>query len=173
VDQREPDLRAMSYRKAMGGRPLWPLVLALLGGCFTQPAQDPGYTPGWGSGIGGGDGPGGFGCHTDSDCGSQVCARDGECLLASEVHIIHVTWTVNGAAASPATCAQSPDLELTFEADYSQSFGFAPVPCMAGKFTVDKMPTSYTTVMLGPEASLGDGPSTAFDAQGNATLDLR
>jgi hypothetical protein len=98
-----------------------------------------------------------------------VCARDGECLLASQVHIIHVTWTLQGAAASAMTCASSPDLEIDFTDASGEQLGFAPVPCAEGKFTIDKMPTWYTSVSLGLEGTLN---YVAFDSMGNAAIDL-
>ena len=165
---------------------LWPLVLGVLGGCLTQVSQPPGgggdyYPPGydggtWGSGQGGGGGTSGYGCHADTDCPtSYVCARDGECLTKDNVHVIHVVWTLDHQAASQTSCAPAPSpLELSFSDQFGGStFGFAPVPCVEGKFTIDKMPTIYTNVALGPEYNYGAGGATGtFDATGTATLDL-
>ena len=151
----------------------------LLAACIQQttsdPAPGPGPDPGWGTGEGGTGGNEGFGCHADADCGStHVCARDGECLSPSIVRTIHVTWTVNGQPASADTCASSPHLDLTFIDVSGDEFGFSPVPCTEGKFTVDKMPTNYETVGL---ARTGDydqsGASGFFDSDGIATLDFK
>src|SRR5579862_660754 len=102
---------------------------ALFAGCAQQGDGSSGGDPGWGSGPGGYGGTSSFGCESDSDCGStNVCARDGECLPASEVRVIHVSWTLQGAAASAATCTSASDLEITF-GDAEDQFGFAPVPC--------------------------------------------
>ena len=153
---------------------LWPLVLALLGGCFTQSGDDGGYQPGWGQGVGGEGGPASFGCEQDSDCGSSnVCARDGECLPQSEVRTIHVTWTLSGVAASTASCTNAASLDITFYDNRQQdAFGFAPVPCDEGKFTVDKLPTSYGSVGLERDGDYNGGAMGTFDGSGDASLDL-
>jgi hypothetical protein len=92
----------------------------------------------------------GRGCQADRDCsGGDVCARTGSCLPVSQVYAVHVNWTVKGAPASEAACAPSPDLQINFGVSESDAeFGFAPVPCVQGKFTVDKLPTKLTTVRL-------------------------
>ena len=178
----------MSYRRPMSALRVWPLVLGLMGGCLTQVSQPPNggddyYPPydggggGWGSGTGGTGGTGGYGCHADTDCGgaNYVCARDGECLTKDNVRVIHVVWTLDQQAASQTSCAAAPTpLELSFADQFGGStFGFAPVPCVEGKFTIDKMPTIYTNVALGPEYNYGAGGATGtFDATGTATLDL-
>jgi len=113
-------------------------------------------------------------CETDSDCGGDVCARDGVCYPADEVRAIRVTWTVNAQAASATTCMTSPDLEVDFSGEAGQGFltgiGFSPVPCSSGLFNVDKMPTIYTEVDVfgasGPEVS------SPLDGDGNASVDL-
>lgn len=157
-----------------------PLVSLVLGGCLIDsPSGDSTYYPppdnsGWGSGYGGGGGTSGFGCHVDTDCGSNlVCARDGECLATSAVRIIHVNWTMNGQPASDATCVHAPDLAITFSDPNTEQFGFAPVPCKAGRYTIDKFPTRFDTVELVRESEYSGGASTRFDATGNAALDLK
>jgi hypothetical protein len=176
----------MSYRRPMSALRVWPLVLGLFGGCLTtvtQPSGGDDYPPpyegggddgGWGSGEGGTGGSSGFGCHADTDCGStDVCARDGECLAKDSVHVIHVVWTLDQQPASQASCATVPGpLEMSFTDQEGATFGFAPVPCVEGKFTIDKMPTSYTTAALYPEYNYDSVASANFDATGTATLDL-
>jgi hypothetical protein len=154
-------------------------VLAIsLGGCIIEPpdGNDPppgGGGGGWGSGWGGGGGSSGYGCRADSECGgSYVCARTGECLPESAVRIVRTTWTLEGQPASDATCTSAPKLSITFLTGPGDVFGFAPVPCDAGKFTVDKLPTRFSSVAL---ARLGDdhgGGTAAFDVEGNALIDL-
>ncbi|GEM_PF-1365948 len=160
-------------------RKVWPLVLGLVGGCVTPTSSPPpdygdgGGYPGWGSGYPGSDGSTGYGCHADSECGSGlVCARTGECLGARAVHVIRVSWTVNAQVASAATCVNAPELELTFGANTDGQFGFAPVPCAEGRFTIDKMPLGYTTVQLEREYDYNGGTSGTFDSTGSALLDL-
>ena len=171
----------MSYRRAMSALRLWPLVLGLVGGCFTESSGSGGGgygggDDGWGTGTGGTGGPISYGCSADADCGTgNVCARDGECLASTDVQIIHVTWTISGQPASTSTCSSFPNLDITFTGngkDGYEQFGFAPVPCMEGKFTVDKMPKRYTTVALEPDCLCKTADSSAFDATGSATLDL-
>jgi hypothetical protein len=166
----------------MGALRLWPLVLGLVGGCITQSSGPYGGDDyggggdGWGTGTGGTGGPISSGCTSDASCGTnQVCARDGECLASSEVRIIHVSWTVNGQPAGTGSCSQHPGLDITFignGAEGYDQFGFAPVPCMEGKFTVDKMPKRYAQVALEPDCLCTTAASTTFDSTGSATLDL-
>lgn len=83
--------------------------------------------------------------------------------------MVRLTWTLRSQPATAQACANAPDLEIVFYRAES-SFGFAQVTCMAGAFTVDKLPTGYTRVGLGRP---GDSPRTAmFDAAGNAAIDL-
>jgi hypothetical protein len=108
-------------------------------------------------------------CTNDTSCGSgQVCARDGECLAPADVWSLKVTWTVNGMPASATTCAHAPDLELDFEDfDLGDTFGYAPVPCAAGQFTIDKLPRRFDQVDLGTGGRYVSRPITggvvAFD----------
>ncbi len=187
MDLREPDLRAIAeFARSRSGMSvtLWTLVLtagAALAGC------DPTYSSGgggggggvggWGSGPGGGGGSDGFGCEQDSDCGggTTVCARDGECLDSSQVVEVHVSWTISGAPASSATCSSSPDLQLSFLSDDGNEdgeFGFAPVPCVEGKFTIDKLPSWYTEVQLSRDNDDDPGATARIDGSGNAAIDL-
>jgi len=150
----------------------------LFAGCIQQTSSDPGPgpgpDPGWGTGPGGGGGDSSFGCHADADCGSSsVCARDGECLASSDVRSIHVTWTVSGQPASTQTCASALHLDLTFMDTAEDQFGFSPVPCVEGKFSIDKLPSWYGYVELSRTGDYGaGGASGSFDAGGTATLDL-
>jgi hypothetical protein len=117
--------------------------------------------------------PGGDGeCTVDSDCsGSKVCARTSECLPASEVWPVRVTWTIRGAPASDAACAPTPSFYVMFAGTGpNDTFGYAPVPCKAGLFTVDKLPRRYVSVEIGVENGASD--AKALDANGNAAFDL-
>lgn len=152
------------------------LALCLSGCLIESPGDDDYYPPpsgGWGSGHGGTGGSNGYGCRKDTECGSgRVCARNGVCTTASSVRVVHVNWTVNDQVASDATCVRSPDLAVTFSDDQGYDFGFAPVPCDAGRFTVDKMPLEYTNVQLSRVGEYTGGASGRFDAAGDANLDL-
>jgi hypothetical protein len=156
------------------------LALPLLAACVIEspnPGDDTYYPPpdnsGWGSGYGGGGGTTDYGCHQDADCGSNlVCARDGECLASTAVRIIHVNWTLKGLPASETTCVHAPSLAITFGDTVGDLFGFAPVPCKAGRYTIDKMPTRFDHVELSRQGEYSGGDDGPFDATGNVTLDL-
>ena len=105
-------------------------------------------------------------------CGADlVCTRDGECLPPDEVRAVHISWTVSGAPASVTSCAAAPDLVLDLRGRSGASFGFEPVPCAEGMFTVDRLSTDYDTVQLG-RASDRQLQHATIDAAGNASVDL-
>jgi hypothetical protein len=112
------------------------------------------------------------GCQADRECSTgELCARTGSCLPASQIHAVHVNWTVRGMAASEAACSPSPDLEIDFRASDSDArFGYAPVPCVEGRFTVDKLPTKYTVVRLRHGSTWEMAPIDAVT--GDAVFDL-
>ena len=156
------------------------VAAVLLTGCIIEPPDSgndyppPGGGGGWGSGWGGGGGSTDYRCHADADCGgSYACARNGECLTASAVRTVRTTWTLKDAPASDTSCASAPKLAITFTTSGTGSmFGFSPVPCDAGKFTVDKLPTAYTSVALARTGDDYGGASASFDIEGNALVDL-
>lgn len=158
------------------------LAALLLSGCIIAPPDNgPDYPPpgdgsgsGWGSGWGGSGGTSGYGCQSDSACGTgYVCARNGDCTIASDVRIVHATWTLKTAVASDTSCVNAKSLDITFSTSGGgDMFGFAPVPCAAGKYTIDKLPLRYTTVTLARAGDYYGGDSATFDAEGNAALDL-
>src|SRR5882757_7793810 len=111
-------------------------------------------------------------CEQDSDCKSgDVCARSSECFPAEQVRHIAVLWTIGGQPASATTCAGHESFTLQFQADNGYGFGYAPVPCSAGKFTVDKMPTIIDFVEMFEQTAL-DASGGIADSSGNAVLDL-
>jgi len=128
------------------------LSLVLLAGCLVPPSDPPPptYDPGdITTPIG--DPPG---CHQDADCGAaKVCGRDRACYPPENIGTARVTWTLHGSPASVSTCAAMPELLLQFRGPNLLSFGYAPVPCENGSFFVDKFPTQYTSVELGPKDS--------------------
>jgi hypothetical protein len=111
-------------------------------------------------------------CKIDSDCGTgNVCTRNTECLPASEVRFARITWTIRGMPASDTTCAATPSFYVLFSGtQVNDTFGFEPVPCKSGVFTIDKLPRRFVSVELGVEN--GNSEVAAFDAQGNASFDL-
>lgn len=112
-------------------------------------------------------------CHDDSACGSsEVCARTSRCYPASEIREVHVTWTLSGIAASDASCSATPDLLIEFRGSRpTERLSFEPVPCAAGKFSIDKLPVSYTSVWLGG-ASRSGRTSMLDSVSGAAAIDL-
>ena len=156
------------------------VAAVLLAGCIIEPPDSgPDYPPpgggggsGWGSGWGGGDGTSGYGCQADSECpSSYACARNGECLTASAIRTVRTTWTLRDLPASDATCTSASKLSITFSSG-GEVFGFSPVPCDAGKFTVDKLPTRFSLVTLTRAYEDYGGASASFDGEGNALVDL-
>lgn len=148
-----------------------------LSGCLIEDSyDDDGYYgggggTGWGSGWGGGGGNSGYGCETDAECGGLTCTRNGECLSAGLVREVRTIWTIDGEAASVPACMNAPKLSITFTSSTGEEFGYTPVPCEAGKFTVDKFPTRFTGVSLSRAHERG-GAYGAFASDGTATLDL-
>jgi hypothetical protein len=128
-----------------------PLLLLLLAGCPRRYDGD---------------------CMEDTDCGGgAVCARNAECLPASEIRAVRVTWTIRGMDANATTCAPTPNFYLLFAStQVNDTFGYEPVPCAAGLFTVDKLPLRFISVEIGIEDWFQE--SKAFDAQGNVAFDL-
>jgi hypothetical protein len=150
------------------------VVVVGLAGCLQQTFSDPppSGSGGWGTGPGGTGGDTSYGCHKDADCGTDVCARNGSCLPASSVVTVHVTWTVNDQPAGAQTCQVAPDLDLSFFASSGDEFGFAPVPCAEGKFTVDKLPSWYESVQLSRSGDYGTGGGSAAFTDGTASINL-
>lgn len=86
-------------------------------------------------------------CQSDGDC-AGVCARTGECVAAGEAIEVVVEWTIDGAAATAESCAPAAELEVVFYAGEEEATSYAPVPCMLGRTTYDKMPPRLDRVEL-------------------------
>jgi hypothetical protein len=88
-------------------------------------------------------------------------------MSSSNVRAVHVTWTINGSAADATSCASSPDLDIYFyTAHEGSNWGYAPVPCREGRFTVDKLPTWFD------EVELAGAWGTIDPMTGEASIDL-
>jgi hypothetical protein len=117
-------------------------------------------------------------CVNDQQCGDDVCARSGECLAPSSVRQVVVKWTMNGATADSATCAEHPNLSIQFNgSEYSDMLRFAPVPCRSGSFFVDHLPKRYVQVELGVEGAGHSADVAPIDlspdlAAGSAQFDI-
>ena len=98
----------------------------------------------------------GAGCRGDtcSDTGGtcsggETCTRDGECLSPSDVRMVKVVWTIAGTAPTATACASLGDFALYFEDPYvGDSFGYEPVPCMEGQFTIDRIPSRFIDAQI-------------------------
>jgi hypothetical protein len=114
-------------------------------------------------------------CTDDSGCQSgEVCARTDVCLASSDVRAVHVNWTVDGMTASQDTCGSNENLDIQFSASGSgphPHLGYEPVPCLAGRFTIDKLPLTFNTAGLGI-IKLGLIWGNIDASTGEATLDL-
>jgi hypothetical protein len=134
---------------------------ALLAGCFDLGTSSSGpHAPLPGQGE---DGR----CQADRDCDSGLA------WAPDELRPVHINWTVGGMPASVAACDARQDLEIDFQASAEHAephVAFSPVPCSAGRFSVDKLPASLTFVELGARSSLRQ--SATIDATGEANLDL-
>jgi hypothetical protein len=153
------------------------LVLTILGcaaGCGEPPrapdaAQPPFLDPGNPGGPIGLPG----GCE-DSACPTgEVCVRSGGCSPADQVRAVHIYWTVRGQPANATTCDATPSLYLQIAPAGGFGLGWAPVPCSQGKFTIDKIPISYTDVTLNLRGG-GDMAQhgTIDGVTGEVTIDL-
>ena len=110
-------------------------------------------------------------CTTDPDCGGLVCARNGECLSANQIWMVKVTWTIRGMPASATTCATTPSFYLQFDGQTTNdTFGYTPVPCDAGIFSIDKIPRRFFQVELGVDQRFTD--IALIDAMGAAKFDI-
>jgi hypothetical protein len=89
-------------------------------------------------------------CNVDSDCSDgDLCARNAVCLPSSRIRAVHVTWTVQGMAASETTCTGMEGLNIEFRTSSEyKPLGYASVPCAEGAFSVDKLPTAFTVVRM-------------------------
>ncbi|HEX4422043.1 MAG TPA: hypothetical protein VH165_29225 [Kofleriaceae bacterium] len=159
--------------RAVPGLPLIVCVAAAVAfGAGATGCSDP-DPPGFGYGLPPAPGDGAF-CQSDVDCfAGQQCARSNYCFAAGDLRAVHVNWTIGGMPVSSDVCSKYSDLELSFIAiplGVQYDLTFAPVPCVEGKFTIDKLPKNYDEIALG-STDLGyeSGP---VDAIGNAYIDL-
>jgi hypothetical protein len=150
------------------------LGLITLGACFEPLPDDDGYydddlsTPDddWTSD----DAVIDYGCTADDQCATaEVCGRDHYCYAPESVMTVTVNWTLSGAAPDELSCMGHTRLEIEFESS-ADTFGYAPVPCELGRFTVTKLPGQYNRVWLGIPDSVGT--SMAIPESRELALDL-
>ena len=113
---------------------------------------------------------GGVECHSDVQCGDDVCARSGECLTRSSVREVTIKWTINGVAASAESCAAHPDLYIQFYGDAYGDTLRVPVSCRDGSYSATAVPKRYLQVELGVDGGTAD--VSQIDASGRVQLDL-
>jgi hypothetical protein len=119
-------------------------------------------------------------CASDDECAGEVCARDGVCLPAADVHRVQVRWTVRGEAPDATSCAGIAELELQLRSDDGGSgHRYTQVPCPLALFTIDKIGRRYRTVTLlgfdGAGSRIVGGESSIVDddaGDGAAQIDL-
>jgi hypothetical protein len=93
------------------------------------------------------------------------------CAAPSTVRSVLTTWTIRGMDATDTTCASHPDLFIKFiGGDFNDSFGYAPVPCNLGQFTMDKLPDRYSEVELGVDN--GASSTQRITSQNSAAINL-
>jgi hypothetical protein len=132
-----------------------------------------GLDAGSGSGSAGSGSAGSGSAGSDAGAGGEVCARDGVCVPAADVITVHVKWTISGQPANATTCANNQSLELDFSGNTGYGYGYAPVPCVEGEFTITKLEDYYTSVQLGTQYDPGSGSSGPIPSGGGTvSLDL-
>lgn len=142
------------------------LVVILLVGCGTSDGGDGGPRPPSEDEHGGcGGGPA---CPSD-----QVCLRGGGgCVPPDQSWSVHLRWTVRGQPATAAACAPSPDLRVAFSGRDPGSIGFAPVPCKAGLFTIDRVARDIVNAELQPTVGGATAHAMIDPVTGEGTADL-
>ena len=91
-------------------------------------------------------------CAAPSDCGAdQVCSRANTCAAPAEVRVVTTTWTIDGAPPTGTTCRGIRELAIdllspNFDEDVQS---YAPLPCLAGSFALDRLPLGYDQIHLG------------------------
>lgn len=137
---------------------LLPLALALLANC------------------GGTDDYTGLTCKVDGDCGNLKCGRDGTCAAPEMLQSVRVSWTINGQAASSATCAAFSKMALSFtRIDGTGKFGFDPIPCTAGLVTIDKIPNDIAKASISATKTAGGTAmgDSLIGASGDVAIDVK
>jgi hypothetical protein len=111
-----------------------------------------------------------------SDCSPGACS--GRPDPNGPPRTIHIVWTIGGAAASPVTCANSPQYAAELQTDPTRyrasDMVLYPVPCAEGKLTIADVPARYwiggmQTSLTGERA----GAAAPFDpTTQTATIDM-
>lgn len=113
------------------------LAVVLVPGCFPESTYD---------------------CDRDVECSiGEVCARTHECLGASAVRAVRVSWTLAGQTDVVAACESAglASLTITYSAPDGSTLAFAPVACALGLYMIDKLPLRFDRVELSGSAADG------------------
>lgn len=143
------------------------VALLVAAGCASEPSGSVGYLGGTGN-DGTNDG--------SDDCSPGAC--DGRPDPNGPPRTVHIVWTIGGAPASAAACANSPHYAAELQTDPTRyrptDMVLYPVPCDEGKLTIADVPARYW--IGGMQTSLtGDraGASAPFDqTTQTATIDM-
>jgi hypothetical protein len=84
-------------------------------------------------------------------------------------------WKINSLPADAANCAAFDRLTLEFTNRAGQSyFSVAPVPCVAGSFSIDKMPLQIqrSDIIADTIAGTSFDATAEFDRDGVAKLNI-
>lgn len=104
---------------------------------------------------GGRDGEGDGECARDADCDGE-CTRTNECVEAGTAIRVEVEWTIAGVAPSEESCAPIGELEVIFYEADEEVTNYAPIPCLIGSSTYDKMPPRIDRVEMLAYSDDGD-----------------
>jgi len=143
------------------------MLVTLVAGCLSQRSIVPDDSP---------DLPGaGDRCRSDAQCrDGDLCAHNSMCMVASELRTVHVNWTVDGMPASQTVCDPLGNLEIEFGTTQpvnDPQLAFSPLACAEGRFSIDKMPMTWTVVKITGRAI--EAQSATIDAAtGETTLAL-
>lgn len=92
----------------------------------------------------------GFPGGSENDDGGSDCAPDacpGRPDPNGPPRTVHIVWTIGGAPASAATCANSPHYAAVLQTDPTRyratDMVLYPVPCDEGKLTIANVPARY------------------------------
>jgi hypothetical protein len=87
-------------------------------------------------------------CKVDGDCGVVVCDNSSICTDMGMLRKVQVSWTINGSIPGASNCTGVARLEVEFQALDGAAFGYGPVPCTAGLFSLLKMPSKFVKAKL-------------------------
>lgn len=114
-------------------------------------------------------------CTADSQCGTDVCATNGECLPAEETQTARVSWTINDQPPNDYLCQWNTSFKVVFQASPEigpdqETWDSPQLDCTSGTFIVEKLPRRF---WIGGATSQSNGMWVPLDATGSAVVNLR